>query len=984
MESTQEITITEPAAPSESVIEQAVVETVEKDVGPSGMETQESTAQDDIELEETSIGQDQAVQTTHSALTDYVDVSATRTVKSKVTAVDVLDKNFVFPPDYFKVVERSYPLGVFDLPSTSPDQYPLRLDIANALLGRQSVASKLLYARYIRYNLEVQLKVLATNFHFGQLMVVWRPSYSPYMPFDARVNGKDLIMNILCSNDALDGFVPACTPYDNVYTASQLAHHILPVTAGATLTIKCPWTLNRQYVPTTLMMSPNYHIGFLDVYYLTPIGPSDIDAARLQVYARFTDIVGFGYKAPQNLCSDTGDFIRRRKYQNKGSDYSNNRLLVKYPPTFRWQARHPTEISSGWDTWNLRDWSPTASQFVAKPWWATLTTRVAKNQVHSWTEIMDEAVKRSHEEPSPTVEESQAGEIEAQTKGGALYSMYNNTVRTANTVAAWVGDALAFFGLSKPPMKGVPARFAHLAPPVSNAVGPDFCVSNGVNPDSLVVNQRSDHSEMTLIQNLGACEVYYGWATLSVNSKAIEGWLYPGFPIWPLAPADDFGYGYRTPTSMLLEKFCLWRGNCKYRFHFSCSSFVSARIAVTVRYENNPSEEAIGMVPTQIFEVKGDTTVEGEIPYLNAKPWLDADEAFCYVKMELLDTPVSWKRAVAQPIYVSVWFSYPGFQVAMPFDRINIGIPWMCTRVANIKPKPQSTRLVEKNERGIPYEQPQSGPLPGTSKMSCSKQYGMNDIFTSVYQLAKRFNPVFGRVIAPLKPYAIWQYDTTILKDQVQLVTIQPSNSHFAVCFRWVRGSYDLLANGSHQMVDMLDSKYCYQTNDVLERPVCLANQGPATYDRNLYMFSVTNNHMNRLGQNLIASRSPYHSDYPFVSAPVVHITPDLNAGNMQWQPITEYCFEKTNITVADGLAQTEPRMPYMELAYADDLCYNQWMGCPFGVVVNKLEQAYFPTVKSFRDLSGDGALFTPPITTKEEQLPAEKESGEIPTQTPS
>lgn len=991
METTKEINVAEPAAPSGNVIEQTIAKAVEKDVSSQGMESQQTTTKDDIELEETSIGVEQGIQTTHSALTDYTDVSATRTVRSKVTAVDILDKNFVFPPDYFRVVERSYPILNRTIVSDAPNQYPLRLDIANALLGRQSIVNKLVYAKYIRFNLEVQLKVLATNFHYGQLMVVWRPSYAPYMPCFITPQGKDLHVDFKSSGTSYFSMVPGACPYDNVYTASQLPHHILPITAGSNITVKCPWTLNRQYVQTNIMMNSVNHIGFLDIYYLTPIAPTDIDPPRLQVYARFTDIVGFGYKAPLDICSNSGDFIYRRYYKNNGDPYADNRVIVQFPSCHSWLAQQSTALSSGWDTWNLSDWTNVQRDFATEPWWfddgkprKSAPGFFQKHLSEKSKDTQDKKEESSQTEEKST-EEAQSGEIDAQTKGGALYSMFNSTVSTANTVASWVGDALAYFGLSKPPMKGVPQRFVHMAPPVSNAVGPDFCVSNGVNPESLVINDRSDHSEMTEISKMASILVYYGWGTISTNSRAIEGWLYPGFKIWPGSQNQRLSVGYRTPTSMLLERFCLWRGNLKYRFHFSCSSFVSARIAVTVRYENESSEEAIGMVPTQILEIKGDSTIEGEVPYLCPSPWLPANSAFAYVKVELLDTPVTWKVSTAQPIYMTAWFGYPGFQVAMPFDRQNIGIPWASFDKGYTKPNitPRVTTLSltnDKVEKDEEVEETQSGRLPGVSDSNSTKNYGMNDIFTSLYHLAKRFNPVFGRVIAPFKPYVLFlTYESSSnAPKECHLITLQPSNSHFASCFRWVRGSYCLLNNGSYQMVDMLDPLYTYHTTSVDEMAACLANKGPQDYGRSLYLFSVTNNHMNRSGQSLIASRTPFHSNYPFVSAPGIRITAGRTPAAMTWVSLVDYASEMTNVTVSDGLAQNNTRMPYMELAYGDDVCYNQWMGCPLGCPVPNVANGYFPTL-SRAHLSQDNGAWFPTFKTKVEPIVVKKEHDDAP-----
>nr|WPV63465.1 MAG: capsid protein [Wenzhou shrew picorna-like virus 1] len=953
----KEMNVAEPATAPEPVLEQAVERAVESDTGSSGLEAQSTSKVDDVSLEETSIGNSDPVIETHSSLTDYIDVSTSRSAVSTETAVDIVDKNFVFPPDYFKVIERSF--KVLDMGMSNkdaPNQYPYRFDILNALLyNRKSITDKLMYAQYIRFNMEVQVKVLATNFHYGQLMVVWRPSFSPYMP--CNYEEKDGFLKVRHFSSAYttserEYFTPCQTPYDNVYTGSQLEHHVIPITAGANLTLKLPWTLNRQYVPTKQMMKPENHIGFLDIYKLTPIGPAEIDPIQIQVYARLRDVVGFGYRAPVDLCSQFNTIMLRQYYA--GNDESTRSVVrVKYPSRFCWQSPHSLELTK--TNWNLREMAlPDPNVLSARAWWEM-------KQVTSYT-----AQQEPEEKPAPEVqpqeeEVMESGELARQEKGGALYSMFNAGVSTANTVAAWVGDALAYFGLSRPPMKGVPNRFMHVAPPVSNSVGPDFCVSNGVNPESLVLNKKSDHAEQVEIAKLGATEVYLGYYPLTFINSRIYTWLYPARCIFT-GNFSDHAYKvfYRTPTSMLMEKFALWRGNAKYRLHFSCSSFMVARIGVTIRYDGDAQhQDEQGMVPTQIVEVKGDTTIEGEIPYLYEAPWRTATQPLARIEVNLIAFPVSWKNADVGPIYMSAWVSYPGFQVAMPTSRVDVGIPY---GIATMKggPSDEPRALLDEGEIELARakEEPcltcpkklqeeevmESGKLPGVTAAHPPKQYGMNDIFTSLYQLAKRFNPVYGRVICPLKPLVMVLQSPTLNDKGAVIVQMQPSNSHFAPCFRWVRGSYDILNVGSYQMVDMLYPDGIYPSAETDQRALFLTNKGPSDYGKGLYAYSITNNHMSRNGQSLIASRSPFHSNYPFVSAPSLSLRTTSYRGEIKYQSMCDAQGERVNVTCADGLAQRNPRMPYMELAYGDDLCYNQWMGCPMGITIMDAENGYFTT----------------------------------------
>nr|WPV63480.1 MAG: capsid protein [Wenzhou shrew picorna-like virus 5] len=967
-------TISESATDPTSVQEQAVRDTVEKDVTSAGLESQETPVSQDVELEQTSLDMAEPVTEEYSALTEYQDVSASVVSGSTATAVDILDKNFMFPQGYFKVIERSMPLGTYVMNNNAPNQYPIaRLDIVNRLLKYRQISEKLIYAHFVRFNLEVQIKCMATNYHYGQLMLVWRPAYSPYQiaKYENRQtngpNGGQSELYVTFYPDMnLNSTTTMCTgPYDNVFTASQLDHHVLPITAGANITLKLPWTLNKQYVETKNMMMPNNHIGFLDIYQLTPIAPSDIDPPVLQFFGRFRDIVGFGYRAPGDPCVEDGDKIIRRRYLWNGASNWDDRLNAIYPQGGQWLKPHSTiaqpNLGLGTTSWTVdaRTW----------PWWQVNPTPPPNVVASEPKDEVPEEPKKEEvvENEEETTEVAESGELARQTKGGALYSTFNAAVSTANTVATWVGDALAYMGLSKPPMKGTTQRFSHIAPPVSNAVGPDYCVSNGVNPESLVKNEKSDHSEMVLIENLGKCETYLGWWNFNSNNT-INANLSPTYHRICPNSFKQYGIHYRTPASMVLEKFALWRSNCRYRLQFSSSSFVVCRVAITVAYTNqNNLNEKIGIVPTQIVEIKGDTSIEGEIPYLHPAPWMTWQNFLATIQIRLLDQKVSWKNASNPPVYASIWVSWPGLQVAFPTDVIESGIPWVAMPVNDRWAMPQDVTwpafrgtirertaidqspdtLNECDDPEKRCEVAESGKLPGVSPSCPPKQYGMNDIVTSVYHMAKRFNPVYGRVLMPFNAGVmklVRRDDNVSGKAIMMITTYQPSNSWMAPCFRWVRGSYNLISVGSHQMVDGLATVVEYDAPNT-ERPWFLMNKGPAAgYGKSIYMRSVTGNHMSRNGQGLIASRSPFHANYPFVSSPVLYLTIDPKDNGLKYSTIQRALRERVPFTMSDGLAQRNTQMPYNELAYGDDLCYNQWMGCPLAITFKDVENGYFPT----------------------------------------
>lgn len=252
-----------------------------------------------------------------TALTEYHDAQTTQNSVVPIKLSTLLMGTLCFLLAFFRVIERSVPLLTTDIPQTDPSVFPfLRLDLLSGLLGLDFIQNKLNYPAFVRYNLEVQVKILATNFHFGQVMLVWRPAYAPFLK--GYRTGLDMKSKALVLHFPTAEWDPM-GPYDMVTTASQLPHQILPITAGTSATMELPWTLNRQYVPTREMCHPSYHIGYLDVYLLTPCLPVDIDKPKIQIFARFKDIMGFGYRSVQEMTvADSTAVIPRCRYAQKG------------------------------------------------------------------------------------------------------------------------------------------------------------------------------------------------------------------------------------------------------------------------------------------------------------------------------------------------------------------------------------------------------------------------------------------------------------------------------------------------------------------------------------------------------------------------------------------------------------------------------------------------------------------------------------------
>lgn len=1003
-----EIKITQPAGPSQSAVERTVAQTVVRtNVDRTGEVNETSPDINDTANDETSVLTNEEVSEEKSALTSYLDVTKTQVSHEPGTALDIVDKNFVFPPGYFKVCERSIPLGAFDLPTTAPNQYPyLRLDIANQLLWTPAIANKLTSAVYVRYNLEVELKLLATNYHYGQLMVVWRPAYGPFIRArQYKKNNQSFIVEV---GDNKSGF-SAYGPYDNVFTASQLDHHIMAVTAGSNLTIKLPWLLNKQYVPSKTMMWPENHPGFLDIYLLTPVGPADIDKARIQIYGRFTDVVGFGYRAPGEPCGDKGDYIIRRHYMLRGYAGSEH-MKMKYPTSYPYPFQSVNIETPSTMAFIYGSPTTTLNRGVkVYPYWRRFPTQKAAGDSTSNTKTKSVSSQETEENvenhPNEVLESGRMeSELESQEKGGALYQTYNKAVAGANTIATWIGDGLAYLGLSKPPMKGIPSRWFSMAPPMSNAVGPDFTVSTGFNPEASLPNKTSDHSNMTQIENIGKCETFIGYRNFSntIQNESLVIAVSPRFVIQIPSGDGERHCAFNTPQSLLTHGFEYWRSSCKYRLHFSSSSFVTARYSITIAYDGKygPAE---GIVPTQFVEVKGDTVIEGTIPYLYPTAWrCEPDEPLAIITVKLVDRVVCWKNISAQPIYCAIWLSYPGLQVAMPRADHSLragfcAIPWGVTLkgmdqpthglpewsekypmwpkmiatwendkklggdveieeiVESAKAHAATELMVKKQIRALdaveyrPNEILEVGSLPGTTRSGRPRPYGMNDIPTSLYHLAKRYNLMMSSWVLPYAPAPGFAFSND--GSLRMIVTCPTFNSLMASCFRWWRGGACYFTTSSTAVSDVVNqsrrnpAQYSYN-----DGPEFMLNWTNSSDYQNTLLLPETliNPHVLKGGQSATAVRSPFRSNHAFVSGPhlcVWYETESLDSP--KFGAMYDACRETLNATFFNGQGPNGAGGPaWTEMSYADDLCYNTWMGAPMTcTVLNPTE--FFLSVKN-------------------------------------
>lgn len=937
----EQITISENAAPTASAIAAQVAETVSSaGTTGEGLSSENPSSDIDPRIVENTVLTNAATIVETTALTEYHDSQQTSVLDIPYDALPTLDENFTFAPGFFRVIERSVPLFNEILPQTTPAAWPWkRLDILNGLLGQDFIQNKLNYPVYVRFNLEVQIKVLATNFHYGQIMVVWRPAYCPFLKGCWRrdtVNPNDMCLNY--PPGTWDPF----GPYDSVFTASQLPHQVLPITAGTSATISLPWTLNYQYVRTQWMTEPNYHIGYLDIYLLTPILPTDIDSPRIQVFGRFKDIMGFGYRSVEALTANNSNaYIKRIRY------ITGDRPLYQKDP---YVDATPYDVNLrmslntlDWKTMNVLpvNHNTVGETRVFKPWdvmahaaGPTSVVKVKSPSKKKLADLRDRSRTPPKDKPSETIQAGHYKEEEAMSRGGALYQTWTKIVSTANSVASFIGSGLQALGLSKPPMPENPQRFFMVSPPLASSVAPDFTVSTSMDQVALCQSQPSDHPDTVMIANMAAIPTYVGYIQFGPQYKSKSQWFNITSAAW-----FDANYALATtPAGYIATNFQFWRANFKYRLHFSSSSFVNARFSVTVKFLDN-NTPAPGIVPTQYVEVKGDIIVEGEVPYLHPAPWSTTygnyvENMRVGLTITLLDDVVTWRADQQPPILCGIWISWPGLQVAGPLCPVELGIPWGFAH--GIDPLPTRRKACFIAEEDMTREVLQSQELPGKTSTHPPLAYGMNDIPQSVYHLSKRYVEGRGSSFTPFAPYmALCGYARNASPNY--LMTYQPINTKFAVLFRWVRGSANVVTDGTDFSIDDYAAP---PENEGRFHHTMIGWHNFAKSEQEYFTEMTTRPYLKRVQGSIIAHRQPFRSNLPFVSGPHVIWTFSANDGIPAWANISVGSMsEQWRVEVLDTflfhMKADQAVIPF-SYAYGDDLCYNQWMGVPILIKLEK------------------------------------------------
>jgi hypothetical protein len=128
-------------------------------------------------------------------------------------------------------------------------------------------------------------------------------------------------------------------------------------------------------------------------------------------------------------------------------------------------------------------------------------------------------------------------------------------------------------------------------------------------------------------------------------------------PVTPLTLANN-GAAQMDYLAAVTNIFEYWRGPIKYMFQFFTSPFITGRFKIELLYSTTiPDPENTGDAVTQIVDVKGDTTVSLEVPFLWYTMWRSIRDniELPILRISPLIKPIGPSMAVDSPIHVVIW-----------------------------------------------------------------------------------------------------------------------------------------------------------------------------------------------------------------------------------------------------------------------------------------------------------------------------------------
>ncbi|APG76883.1 hypothetical protein [Beihai barnacle virus 4] len=704
--------------------------------------------------------------TSEFGLTRFHDLGKRDQLDTTTTvSAQPLDLPFELPTQYLNMVERPLFVDTFSLSSVTLNMFPIkRYDVVGKLARNGYVASKLATAVYVRYSLNIQIRVVATKFHYGLLMAVWKPNYlAGLAAYNTTL--RPLSYTLPESTNPLH-LATGYSAYDHVTTASTTTPTYISITGNTTTSIHVPWCLPYQFVPTADMCTPRYNFGVLDIYALTDIGPGDIDPASVVVFANLCDVRGCGYVddssvtistpaqpilpnpalqvgIPQPVKPDLWEFGIRVHNVVEGDEEVCHVVcgFVKPSPTplycevcnvgvtsdkqmeaHKAGKRHGKRVKFE------------ASRFSCPICKVNCVDSTALQQhldgFRHFQMINHLKNKNMGCVVEGEVEQNENPESVVLRSVASVGKVIGNVAKQATSVLAPFTSALAAIGLSRPPSDNQVKPLAPIVPNIMASAGTDPSMGFTFSANTLLPDSQSklEHT----IASISERTAFMGTLTTTTSARLnVDLSIDPRWSLNVSKAASDYpspAVGF--PAGAFVDgRFKYFRCRARVGIRFFSSTFVCSRFSVSLSYSSNSNtySQAMSYCPTKIVDVQGDTEVDLEIPFLRETPWIDTEDSrpLCIVNIKQLTDIVSPEVTESRPIYLAVFAGFPDMQVSGPAIGVSGDVAYAkCTFVG------MGTYDVTNTAEGEE--------LPLVKESDRTREWAMNDIPLTLGHIAKR------------------------------------------------------------------------------------------------------------------------------------------------------------------------------------------------------------------------------------------------------
>lgn len=620
--------------------------------------------------DETTVGSVQEDLEDYS-LTRVDSLQEHRTCVCNVSPSSPADGWFSWSPGYVKELERLYFLDRITLNQKTVSIFPAAsYSLDDFLFTRPYIIDRLKTTSFIRFDVEVVMRVVATKFHYGGIYAVIRPMISSsqrttWFQYSGGGSGTGQLM-------AYYG------QYDTLYTASTLGGSVISVTSDTSLSLIGKWPSPSSYHPVKDWQTyENVYTGrnffMLDLYFLTPSGPTDIDPAQLVLYVKLKNVFCYGMAPAQKYLHPSVNCKVEYKPVTAFASMSYQKAFVESQATEAQDMEQP----SFWD----RLWS------------------VAKGAV--------------------------------------------DVVRAVGRVATNIGNAAAWFGLSRPRDLTGPTFMAVLATPTGYSIGKSPALTTTYSNESAI--EPSSEPENVTIEHVASTPAFITTAQVKGMSSVSDFKLSPTFEsrvTVKMGSGDTIQVidGLACPPfSYIARNFYRVRTGFKLWIHV----YASAMLAVRVRVSLCPTGEfASGeIIEPQVisvdFEAQGETMKDIDIPYMFPDAWCSPWDTLWRVRVSCSTDVISPQESETRPVYIVFWLAANGFQVSCPATH-QVADQNMIPHLTTNFYTPVSSKRKECSPCCALVQMGRA--LPRLGKPSdAAYAFQLRDIPTSLYHLMKRF-----------------------------------------------------------------------------------------------------------------------------------------------------------------------------------------------------------------------------------------------------